>query len=109
MSDAWTASEAVLFVHPDGARAPGLIAVGVPEPAGDDWGCRFALDGLDERMAGPIFGMTALQALLLAIRVIGYRLYDFRQRGGQVLEPDGVAHVDLEMLFGPLLCDPATR
>jgi hypothetical protein len=109
VADHWTASEEVIFQHPDGTRTPGLIAIGAPEPTGDDWGCRFALDGLDKRMAGPIFGITALQALLLAIRLIGYRLHDFRQKGGQVLEPDGVGHVDLEMLFGPLLCDPATR
>lgn len=106
----WIAEQPVVFLHPNGARKDGHIAFGAPyRGETGDWRCPVSLKGFEGR--GPdIVGDTSLQALLLATRFAGYRLYDFCERGGRVLYPsvDGEpdAEVPLEASFGPLLCHP---
>jgi hypothetical protein len=101
----WIADEAVIFAHADGRRVAGRIAVGVPvRVSASEARCAIALDGLD-KIGVPICGSSPLQALLLALRFIGFRLHGFVSNGGRVLEPDETL-LNLESVFGPLLVDP---
>lgn len=111
MSLTWIAEEQVVFVHPNGDRRPGRIAVGQPYQGPENASCPIALDGLE--LCRPIHGDNTLQALLLGIRFLGMRLHDFRSKGGRVImypgdEPDEDVDV-LQAFFGPLLCDPEPR
>lgn len=91
-----------MFVHPDGRREAGRIAVGVPEQIDtNEARCPISLDGFER--ARPIHGGSTLQALLLAIRFLGMRLHDFTSKGGRVVDPDEGEDVPLEALFGSLL------
>lgn len=103
MEPTWIAEEKVVFVHPDGRRTVGRIAVGVPEQVGpDEASCPIALDGLERTR--PIHGGSKLQALLLAIRFLGMRLHDFLSKGGRVFYPVEDVDVPLEAaFFGPML------
>jgi len=72
----------------NGARVPGLIAVGVPElvPGGDgEATCPVALDGLQRNIA--VHGEGAFHALLLAIKHIEARLRDATSEGMRVIFP----------------------
>jgi len=109
----WIAEEPVVFVHPDGTRSPGRIALGAPVRHELDCACQAALDGLERSVA--IYGSTTLQALLLASRFLGMRLHDFLSRGGRVLYPPGVddvaddgedTDVPLSALFSSFLREP---
>jgi hypothetical protein len=99
----WIAEEHVVFIHPDGTRRPGRIALAAPVQRAGRYTCEVALDGMQPNMA--IHGGSTLQALLLAAGVLGMRLHDFVARGGRVLyapgeESDGSEDVALEALFG---------
>lgn len=102
MDTQWIAEENVVFVHADGRRLFGRIAVGLPLRVSDvEAHCMIALDGID-REAVPVHGGSPLQALLLGLQVIGSRLHDFRAHGGRVLYPTGESDM-LDGLLGPLL------
>jgi len=101
----WMAEEEVIFVHPDGRRVAGRIAVGTPVASGREVSVEVSLQGVEPRLFTKIYGETTLQALMLGIRFMGYRLYDFMQKGGQVLGPKGDAF-PIDEYFGPLLMDP---
>ena len=120
MPPTWIAEEPVVFVHPDGRRVAGRIAIGLPGPDGRGASvCPVALDGLLDVGEKPgIFGEGNLQALLLAARFAGGMLHDFLARGGHVImhgedEPDAGVDGDggdgdrdaaaLDATFGPLL------
>jgi len=112
MPPTWIAEEPVVFVHPDGERVAGRIAIGMPVWIdANGASCAISLDGF-ETFRGPIHGGSPLQALLLAARLLGMRLHDFRSRGGRVLYPGGGADEDedaevpLEAIFGPYLAPP---
>lgn len=100
MAQRWIAEERVVFVHADGRRTAGRIAIGEPEPRGRDACCEVALEGMERSYT--LVGASTLQALMLAIQLGGYRLHDFIAKGGRVLGPAG-GDVALEALFGPLL------
>jgi hypothetical protein len=103
MPPTWIAEEQVIFVHPDGQRNVGRIALGLPvEVDATEATCPVALDGF-HRIHGPIHGGSTLQALLLAMQFLGMRLHDFVSKGGRVLYPDDDADVPLHALFGALL------
>lgn len=105
MEPTWIANESVIFVHESRRRSPGRIAVGLPVQIDEfEARCSVALDGL-EKIGIQSCGSSPLQALLLGVQLLGYRLYDFQSKGGRVLSPDG-ADIPLEALFGPLLRDP---
>jgi hypothetical protein len=96
------AEEQVVFVHPDGRREAGRIAVGLPEQLDpNEARCAISLDGFERTR--PIHGGSTLQALLLAIRFLGMRLHDFTSKGGRVVDPDEGDDVPLEAFFGDLL------
>lgn len=115
----WIAEASVVFVLPSGERRPGRIAIGMPEADGKAFRCAFALDGVHEPRDPPraIFGDNALQALLLTVRFLGYRLHDVRTRGWRVFdagdddapETDDTSEAWLQAHFGPLLCHPTPR
>ncbi len=105
----WIAEEAVVFVHPNGIRSTGRIALGAPSIRESDYACEVALDGLERSLA--IYGASSLQALLLASRFLGMRLHDFLSTGGRVVYPpdDGEGDdtdVPLTALFGSFLREP---
>ncbi|CAN5683942.1 hypothetical protein BH11MYX3_BH11MYX3_43290 [soil metagenome] len=101
----------MVFVHPDGTRTAGSIAVAAPVELDDQCVCEVALDGLERRYT--IFGHSKLQALLLGTQFLGTRLHDLLSRGMRVELASSVgnyaAHAGRELaepmsvLFGPLL------
>jgi len=98
----WIAEHAVVFVHPDGRRCDGRIAVGLPYMVSDVQArCPLVLEGL-ETFPPQIAGDSTLQAMLLAIRLAAVRLHDFRARGGRIEYPseEGGGDVDLDALYG---------
>jgi len=104
-STTWLAEQPVIWVFPDGERRPGRIAVGMLEMISDQQArCTIALDGFEPPRS--IVGEGALQALLLALQLGGYRLHDFISRGGRVLSPAG-DDVGLAAIFGPLFTTAA--
>jgi hypothetical protein len=98
----WIAERAVVFVHPDGRRRDGRIAVGLPYMVSEAQArCPLILEGL-ETFPPQIAGSSTLQAMLLAARLAALRLHDFRARGGRIEYPgeEGGGEVDLDALFG---------
>ena len=89
MSDAHIISElSVSFVHADGRKVAGQIWIGRPEVVDEvESRCPVGLDGLWDRLP-PISGCDTLQALLLAVRLVGSLLRDFHESGGQVLHSE---------------------
>jgi len=59
-------------------------------------------DGTHSRVH-PIIGGGTLQALLLAVQLVGSMLHDFISRGGRILDPEDDSDVPLAALFGPML------
>jgi len=106
MAPTWIAEERVTFVHPDGRREAGRIAVGLPEL--DDDGvarCPVVAEGCYPRLH-PMAGDGTLQALLLGVRLLGTLLHVFKERGGRVLAADEDEELPLDAFFGPLLRMP---
>jgi hypothetical protein len=104
----WIAEEHVIWAFPDGTRKEGRIAIGEPELApGGETNCAYALDGL-EYVAGPIKGGGALQALCIALRFVGWKLYAFQAAGGRVLDEEG-EEAGIESILGPLLSARITK
>lgn len=107
MEPTWIANESVVFVHKGGLHSPGTIAVGLPVQIDEfEARCSVALDGL-EQIGIQSCGSSPLQALLLGVQHLGYRLYDFQSKGGRVLKPDG-SDIPLEAFFGQLFRHPPT-
>lgn len=105
----WIAEESVVFVHPDGTRTTGRIALGMPFRREDYCVCDASLEGMERALE--IHGESTLQALMLASRHLGMRLHDFLSRGGRVVYPPNVAEDDdtdvpLSALFAELLRAP---
>lgn len=106
----WIAEQQVVWVFPDGERRPGRIAFGQPlvVPGGDgEARCAYALDGLEE-IGDPLSGDGTLEALILAVRFVGWRLHVFSARGGHVTREGDFYPARFKDLFGPLLADPPT-
>ena len=102
MATQWIAEQSVVFVHPDGRRVPGRIAVALPELVGpEEAQCAIALDGLDPGRA--VHGASTLQALVLALRFLGMRVHDFMSKGGRVVDPDEELDLPLDAYFGAWL------
>lgn len=103
----WTAEQPVIFLHADGRRVTGRIALGYPLPPAGPYraSCRTFLEGLDEGRVDPIQADTQLQALQLAQASLASRLRAFIAGGGRVLTPDSQGDVNLEAIFGPLTRD----
>jgi len=98
----WIAERAVVFVHPDGRRCGGRIAIGLPYMVSVEQArCPLILEGL-ETFPPQIAGSSTLQAILLATRLAARRLHDFRARGGRIEYPgeEGGGEVELDALFG---------
>jgi hypothetical protein len=102
METTWIAEERVIFLHADGRKVPGRIAVGLPvQEDASEASCCIEIDGIQYNHQAMI-GTSTLQALLLAVRYIGWRLHEFLSNGGRVLDPDE-HEFTIDALFGPLL------
>jgi hypothetical protein len=99
------AEEEVVFVHPDGRRVAGRIAIGAPFNAGRECAIEVSLQGIEPRLSTKIYGETTLQALMLGIRFMGYRLHDFLEKGGRIVYGDDQAF-PIDAYFAGLLTDP---
>jgi uncharacterized protein DUF6968 len=51
------------------------IRIYAPEPADRSWGCRYEIDWPDKREDRTLYGNDGMQALLLALTMIGSELY----------------------------------
>ncbi len=101
----WMAEEQVIFVHADGRRAAGRIAVGRPAWIDDDLAsCAVALDGLHQ-IPHEVYGATPLQALMLAMQMFGGLLHNFITKGGRILHDDE-SEFPAGAYFGGLLRAP---
>lgn len=101
----WMADEEVVFVHADGRRVAGRIALGAPIASGREVSVEVSLQGIEPRLSTKIYGETTLQALMLGIRFMGYRLHDFLQKGGRVVYGDNQPF-PIDSYFAGLLTDP---
>ena len=89
-----------LCVHAGGERMEVVVALGHPYPTSEgDWACPVEIDGLHGELAD-IHGIDALQALCLAIRLVGERLAAFVADGGRILHPTTGESIALESYFG---------
>jgi uncharacterized protein DUF6968 len=65
----------VLKVSVEGGTVEVSIRIFAPEPAEVDWSCRFEIDWPDEKLTRNAVGIDAVQALLLALQMIGAQIY----------------------------------
>jgi hypothetical protein len=99
------AEEEVVFIHVDGRCIAGRIAIGTPVTSGRECSVEVSLQGVEPRLSTKIYGETTLQALMLGIRFMGYRLHDFLQKGGRIEYGDHLPF-PVDAYFAGLLNDP---
>jgi hypothetical protein len=66
------------------------IRIFAPEPQEIDWSCRIEIDWPDEKLARAAVGVDAIQAIELALRMVGAQIYasDHHKSGAlEWLEP----------------------
>lgn len=101
------ATQEFIWLKGDGTEVPVQAMVGVPYPDGDDWGCPAALHGVDGRYRD-IFGISGLQAMCLAMKLIRTQLVHLLGQGETLLYVsegrERVGVEDMATLFG--LADP---
>lgn len=103
----WIAEEHVIWVLASGERRVGRIAVGLPEMVPDDGARRSARSrSMAWNQRGPSAAKGTMQALLLALRLGGMRLYVFISKGMSVRCPIDDSEVDLSEIFGAFLAQP---
>jgi hypothetical protein len=86
-------------VRPNGECVPVTVAVGHPYPTIEgDWVCPVELAGLHGRLTD-VHGTDSLQALCLAIKLIGSLLTSFVAEGGRIIDPKTGKDVELETYF----------
>lgn len=103
----WIAERQVVFVHPDGRRVPGQIAIGQPYTLGGDfpsgsYESHCPVDVGEFSPPGPVIGSGTLAALLNAVEYAGMMLHLFCSQGGRVLDAEESSELDLALWFGPL-------
>jgi hypothetical protein len=97
---AWIAEQEIT-IELEGKRTKARILVGRPRMIDrHEATCVVALEGIVAPME--IHGEDTLQALLLGVRMLGWRLHDLRSRGARMT---GI----VEASFGELLCPPTRR
>jgi hypothetical protein len=104
----WIAVQHVVWVEPGGERRPGRIAVAAPQSGDRCSMCRVVCDCYD-RSRRAIFGADHMQALMLALRMIGWDLHRFLASGGQVFAAGTREDVGIPYIFGPLLEAPPSE
>lgn len=105
---AMIADQEVIWVFPNGERRTGRIAIGTPwiVPGGDgEARCGFSLEGLEDA-GDPLSGDGTLEALILVVRHVGWRLHVFTSGGGYVTRQDDFYPTRFRDLFGTLLANP---
>jgi hypothetical protein len=100
-------------VQADGRIVSITASVGQPYQTEGHWRCPVRLVGIDDHLAD-IAGEDSLQALCLALRLLGQHLADFLAKGGRLfVEGGGLDDPDtelpLEAYFGTLGGPPSGR
>ena len=90
----------VRFLHQDGRRTDGRLAVGKPVQETDDARCLAVLEGLSTPDCA-LRGDDTLQALIAALQHLAWELHAFVERGGRVVDLGG-QDVDPASIFGRL-------
>jgi hypothetical protein len=86
-------------VRPNGEHVPVTVAVGHPYPTIEgDWACPVEIAGLHGRLTDA-HGTDSLQALCLAIKLVGSLLASFVAEGGRILESKTGKDVELDSYF----------
>jgi hypothetical protein len=99
MTTSWIAEQDFLFVHPDGRRCPGRVAVSAPTASGAEAHCTVVLEGLlPHEMT--MMGATTLHCLFLALWYLQTTLKGFLEKGWRVLDPVNEKEVPVAALFG---------
>ena len=65
----------ILKLHRDKGDADVPVRIFSPEESGNSWGCRYEIDWPERQKTGTAYGADAIQALELALRMIGTDLY----------------------------------
>jgi hypothetical protein len=93
------ASQTLAYEGPDGVRRDIGVKLGAPALASreprDTWACPFQITGFGEPILRAIYGVNAMQALVLALHTLPTELRALaRENGGRYLnEPDlGLDH-----------------
>ncbi|MCE9573280.1 MAG: hypothetical protein K8W52_08995 [Deltaproteobacteria bacterium] len=97
------AEEPIVLVSPAGARVAGRIALGRPAPWHEAWQVAVVFDGWSR--ASPIINETPLFALHLALRFLGFTVFDVLRRGWQILDAAGAPH-PIAAWLGPYVAMP---
>ncbi|MEQ9691034.1 MAG: hypothetical protein RLO48_14990 [Bauldia litoralis] len=84
-------AERILKAHQDGQEADVPVRIYRPEPVEGAWGCRYEIDWPDRPHAMAARGVDAVQALLLALELIGATLYSssYHDSGALAFERQG--------------------
>jgi hypothetical protein len=105
----WIAEERIVFVDRGGRRTSGRIAIGMPRIEDDHARCAVALEPLLPGTRST-HSESTLQALVMALRLVGSQIDTFLKSGGRILcpdtgEPGDTEDVDfaIEAVLGPLL------
>ena len=126
----WIASTEFLSTSPRGSQVTITVRVGAPEQREETWWCGFEIVGIDlaalratkdlhaisvatgptpssnpATTRGEIAGDDSLQALMLAMALVGWRLENFIEAGGRLEYLDG-GPVRLHLHFPPVPPEP---
>jgi hypothetical protein len=94
-------------VSAGGERFEVTVAIGHPYPTSDhDWACPVEIDGLPGSIAD-IHGLDSLQAICLAIGLVGERLAAFEATGGRLLHQSTGEPFRFDAYFGTVRSRPA--
>lgn len=87
-SPSFIAEDAFVWVRRDGEQTMLQARVGAPYRVSDDlWACPAELAGLDGRYLD-IYGVSAMQALSLAVNLVGTRLMHLIEEGEHIAYAD---------------------
>lgn len=64
-----------LRLNCDGGERSVVVTIFMPEPHGDDYICRFLIDGINCTSVPGAKGVDPIQAIILALTIIGAALY----------------------------------
>lgn len=88
----------VVFRRPDAQEVPGRIWFGRPVEVGKgEAACAVGIDGLHGGLPA-IRGVNTVQALMLAVRLVGRLLREFQDGGGAVLDATGATLEEIDIL-----------
>lgn len=78
-----------LWIVTETALTPVDIRFFAPQPAGGGWGCRYEIDWPERKRVFTLFGVDGVQALYLAMSMVGSELYGSQYHADGTLMFDG--------------------